>query len=69
MLRLRAVALFVACVFVMGLTACRLPGVRGDRLAGRLTYEEIDARMTRPIEESIYDPTLTKEEKIEILQR
>ena len=40
-----------------------------DRRSDELSWAEIDARMSRPIEESIYDPTLTKDQKHDLLLR
>ncbi len=44
-----------------------------DRVAkpipGQLPPAEIEERLARPIEESVYDPTLTKDEKIDLLYR
>ncbi|MAF12476.1 hypothetical protein CMK11_18675 [Candidatus Poribacteria bacterium] len=36
---------------------------------GELSWAELDERMARPIEESIYDPTLTREDKVHLLHR
>jgi hypothetical protein len=35
----------------------------------RLADAEVEVRMARPIEESIYDPTLTKRQKVDLLLR
>ncbi len=40
-----------------------------DHGSGQLPDAEIEARMRRPIEESVYDPTLSKDEKLDLLLR
>ena len=40
-----------------------------DHGTGQLPDAEIEARMRRPIEESVYDPSLSKDEKLDLLLR
>ena len=47
----------------------RSPAGPDSRIPGQLPPAKIDERMQRPIEESVYDPTLTKDEKLDLLLR